>query len=83
MKETENINKITQSIKRINQKFKLLKLIRTAKEEYDKNNYDGCIDACLKILQNNPENSVALRGLGCATQALGKYDEAKSTQIFR
>lgn len=76
MENIERINEITQSIKHINQRFRLLKLLRTAKEEFDRNNYDGCIDTCLKILETNPDNPVALRGLGCAMQALGKPDEA-------
>lgn len=76
MEELNKIKEISQSIKRINQKFRLLKLLRIAKEEYDKNNYEGCADTCLKILETNPENPVALRGLGCAMQSLGKADKA-------
>lgn len=76
MEELNRIKEISQSIKRINQKFRLLKLLRIAKEEYDRNNYEGCVDTCLKILETNPENSVALRGLGCAMQSLGKAEEA-------
>ena len=76
MEELDKIKEISGAIKRINQKFRLLKLLRLAKEEYDRNNYEGCIDNCLKLLEINPENTVALRGLGCAMQALGKPDEA-------
>lgn len=76
MDTADKINEISESIRRINQRFRLLKLLRTAKEEFDRNNYEGCIDTCLKILETNPENSVALRGLGCSMQALGKPDEA-------
>ena len=76
MENIERINKITQSIRHINQRFRLLKLLRIAKEEYDRNNYEGCVDTCLKILETNPENPVALRGLGCAMQSLCKPDEA-------
>lgn len=76
MEELDKIKEISQSIKRINQKFRLLKLLRLAKEEYDRNNYEGCVDNCLRLLEINPENPVALRGLGCAMQALCKPDEA-------
>ncbi len=76
MEELNKIKDITKSIKRINQKFRLLKLLRLAKEEYDKNNYENCIENCQKILEMNRENSVALRGLGCSMQSLGKFDEA-------
>ena len=76
MDELNKIRDITSSINKINQKFKLLKLLRIAKEEYDKNNYENCIGNCLEILKINPENSVALRGLGCSNQSLGKFDEA-------
>lgn len=76
MEETDKIKEISQSIKRINQKFKFLKLLRAAKEEYDRNNYEGCVDNCLRLLEINPENPVALRGLGCAMQSLCKPDEA-------
>ena len=76
MDTANKINEISESIRRINQRFRLLKLLRIAKEEFDRNNYEGCVDTCLKILETNPENSVALRGLGCAMQALGKPDEA-------
>jgi len=76
MEEADKIKEISDSIRRINQRFRLLKLLRIAKEEYDRNNYEGCVDTCLKILENNPENSAALRGLGCAMQSLCKPDEA-------
>ena len=76
MEELEKIKDITKSINKINQKFKLLKLLRIAKEEYDKNNYEKCIENCMKILETNPKNPIALRGLGCSMQSLGKFDEA-------
>ena len=76
MEEADRIKEISQTIKRINQKFRLLKLLRLAKEEYDRNNYEGCVDNCLRLLEINPENPVALRGLGCAMQSLCKPDEA-------
>jgi len=68
--------KIKNSVKRIKSKLKLLKLIEKAKFEYDRNNYSGCEDACRKILAENPENSTALRGLGCVMQASGNNKKA-------
>lgn len=72
----DKINKITETMQKINAKFKLLKLLRRAKEEYDKNNYKNCIETCSKMLETNPNNPVALRGLGCSQQFLGNYNEA-------
>ena len=63
-------------LKRIKSKMKLLSLMERAKKEYDKNNYEGCEDACNKILTQNPDNSVALRGLGCSAQACGNNSKA-------
>jgi tetratricopeptide (TPR) repeat protein len=76
MEEVDKIKEISESIRHINQKFRLLKLLRAAKEEYDRNNYEGCVDNCLRLLEINPENPVALRGLGCSMQSLGKPEEA-------
>lgn len=76
MKELDKINNITKSIKGINQKFTLLKLLRSAKEEYEKNNYEDCVEACLKILESNPKNPVALRGMGCAMQSMLQPERA-------
>lgn len=76
MEEVDKIKEISESIRHINQRFRLLKLLRTAKEEYDRNNYEGCVDNCLRLLELDPQNPVALRGLGCAMQSLCKPDEA-------
>ena len=41
--------------------------------EYEENNYDNCAEICQQILDTNPDNSVALRGLGCVAQANGNF----------
>lgn len=76
MKEENKTNEITDTIKRVNQKLKLLKLLQIAKKEYDKNNYEDCVENCLKILETNPQNPIALRGMGCAMQSLLQRDKA-------
>ena len=76
MEELDKIKGISESIKRINQKFRLLKLLRLAKEEYEKNNYEDCVENCLKVLESNPQNPTALRGLGCAMQSMCQPERA-------
>ncbi len=80
MEELGKIKGISQSIKRINQKLRLLKLLSRAKEEYEKNNYEDCVEACLKILESNPKNPVALRGIGCAMQSM--YQPEKAIEYY-
>lgn len=76
MENIEKLKQVSQSIKRINQKLRLLKLLNLAKEEYEKNNYEDCVEACLKILESNPKNPIALRGLGCAMQSMCQPEKA-------
>ena len=73
---SELASELIAPLKRIKVKLKLVKLIEKAKAEYDKNNYSGCEDACNKILEESPSNSVALRGLGCVMQAKGDMEQA-------
>ena len=70
MDELENL------LGRVNKKLKLLTLIEKAKSEYNENNYSGCVDSCEKILKTDPNNAVALRGLGCAMQSQGNHEKA-------
>ena len=76
MEANNKTHEITNTIKRINQKLKLLKLLHLAKAEYEKNNYEDCAKNCLKILETNPNNPIALRGMGCAMQSLLQRDKA-------
>lgn len=74
--ENNNNSDIIKPLKRIQAKIKLLALINKAKSEYDKANYSGCEEACMNILQNEPNNITALRGLGCVKLSQGLKDEA-------
>ena len=75
----EDINKIKnieKRIRKINAKVKLLGLLNRAKKEYDENKLDSCEKTCLEVLQTNPNNFVALRGLGCVMQSRGDFKKA-------
>ena len=74
LKELQNIAK---TLKRINGKVKLLALLERAKFEYESNNFSDCEKSCKEILQSNPQNSTALRGLGCVAQANGDLEKAE------
>ena len=73
----EKLQKISTKMKQLNKKFKLLSLLRSAKEEYDKNQFEDCIKNCEEALKTDPNNSIALRGLGCSMQSLGEFEKAK------
>lgn len=76
--DIEKLKAFGTRLKQINSKFRLLNLIQKAKEEFDKNNYEGCIENCQKALAENPNNPTALRGLGCSMQIMGRKEEAIS-----
>jgi len=69
--EIKKLEELTNTINRINGKIKLLSLLRQAKSEYNENNYENCAQTCNKILDSNPDNAIALRGLGCVAQSQG------------
>lgn len=71
--EIEKLQEISNTIRRINAKLKLFSLLRQAKAEYEENNYEDCAQTCHQILDLNPNNAVALRGLGCVAQADGDF----------
>lgn len=73
----EKLKNLSLKMRQLNKKFKLLSLLRSAKEEYDKNQFDDCIKSCEEALKNDPNNPIALRGLGCSMQSLGQFEEAK------
>ena len=74
--EIKKLEELSNGLKRINGKIKLLSLLRQAKAEYDENNYDGCTETCKKILETNSDNAIALRGLGCVAQSQGDFKNA-------
>ncbi|MCQ2754000.1 MAG: tetratricopeptide repeat protein [bacterium] len=77
-KELEDLKNIGQTIKRVGSKIKLLVLLEKAKKEYDETQFAECKNTCLNALENNPDNPVALRGLGCVEMSLGNYKNAIS-----
>lgn len=75
MKE-KGAKSIYNILSRINLKLKLLKLINHARAEYDKHNYNNCLEDCKKALEINSENPIALRGMGCVMQISGDNTHA-------
>ena len=75
-KDIEELQSLSSHMRRVSKKLKLLNLLRSAKEEYESNNFEDCIKICEKALEQNPDNSAALRGLGCSMQALGEFGKA-------
>lgn len=74
--DLENLKNISSYFRKLNGKIILLGLLRTAKLEYEQNNYPKCLETCKEILEKNPNNFVALRGLGCVMQSMGNDVEA-------
>ena len=75
-KDIEELKSLSNHMRRVSKKLRLRNLLRDAKEEYESNNFEDCIRICEEALKQNPNNSAALRGLGCSMQALGKFDKA-------
>lgn len=76
-----DIDNILLKISNINKKIKLLNLLHLAKMEYINNNLNSSEESCKKILDLEPLNFVALRGLGCIMQAKKHYDLAENYYI--
>ena len=76
-KDIEKIQNLGKRMRQINSKFKLLNLLRLAKEEYDKSQYENCIKVCEEALKINPNDSAAYRGLGCSMQSMGDFEKAE------
>ncbi len=74
--ELQKLKNISQRFRNLSAKIKLLGLLKRAKAEFDKNQLEECKYTCEEILKTNPNNPIALRGLGCVMQAGGKYTEA-------
>lgn len=75
-KELENLQEISDFFKRMSAKVKLLGLIKKAKTEYDKCDFESGEQTLNEAFLLEPNNSVVLRGLGCIKQAEGKFVEA-------
>ena len=72
----QNIKFIGESFRKLNIKVKLLSLLNKAKNEYNQNKLEDCEKTCREILKSVPENSAALRGLGCVMQSKGNIKKA-------
>lgn len=74
--EIKKLNEISDFFKRMSTKITLLKLIESAKAEYDKYNYDAAKESLREGYKIDNKNSAVLRGLGCIEQFSGNYDGA-------
>ena len=75
--DIEKLNEIYEYIRRINSKVILLKLIKQAKYEYDKCDYESGRKSLIEAYFQDRKNPVIFRGLGCISQYNGKYNAAK------
>ena len=73
---TNILQEIAKKIRKTSGKIKLISLLDRAKQEYEQNQISDCISTCKKILKAEPNNAAALRGLGCAMQAMGNTKKA-------
>ena len=74
--DIEKLNEIYDYIQRINSKVILLKLIKQAKYEYDKCDYESGRESLIRAYLLNRKNPVIYRGLGCISQYNGKFNFA-------
>lgn len=74
--DTEKLKNISNRIKGLNAKIKLISLLEKAHREFEENKLSESQESCKKILKINPNNPTALRGLGCIMQAENNYNKA-------
>ena len=74
--DSDKLNEIFANIQRINSKVILLKLIKQAKFEYDKCDYEAGRKFLIQAYIEDRKNPVIYRGLGCISQYNGKYNLA-------
>lgn len=74
--DIDKLNEIYANIQRINSKVILLKLIKQAKIEYDKCDYEAGRKLLIQAYIEDRKNPVIYRGLGCISQYNGKYNFA-------
>ena len=72
----ERLNEIAQKFRKTSGKIKLISLLDRAKQEYEQNQFTDCVSTCKKALKAEPNNAIALRGLGCAMQSMGNTQKA-------
>jgi len=74
--EIEKLNEIADFFRRMNSKILLLKLVKQAKTEYDKYDYQAGRKSLIEAYLIDKNNPVVLRGLGCINQFQGKFNSA-------
>lgn len=74
--EIDKLNEIASFFRRMNSKVMLLRLLNKAKTEYDKCNFSAGRSSLEQALAIEPNNAVALRGLGSFELFEKKYESA-------
>ena len=75
-RELDNLKSISDFFKRMNTKIKLIKLLRQAKLEYDRYDYDSSFKSLNEAYELDSTNPAVLRGLGCINLFNRNYEEA-------
>ena len=74
--EVDNLKELADFFRRMNKKILLFKLIKQAKSEYDKYDYEKGRKSLIEAYLLDKTNPVVLRGLGCINQFKGKWNSA-------
>lgn len=74
--EIDKLSEISDFFKRINSKILLLRMLKKAKEEYDKYDYESARKTLIQAYFSNKKNPIVFRGLGCINQFKGKWNSA-------
>ncbi len=74
--DLQKLKSVAKSLRRLNNRIKLVALLEKAKKEYEMNKLAECEKTCLEILKTDSQNSIALRGLGCVMQTRGELEQA-------
>lgn len=74
--DIKKLKNLSSTIRKINGKITLIALLEKAKKEYDQNKLNDCERTCREILKVNPNNAIALRGIGCVFQSNGDNKNA-------
>ena len=74
--EVDKLNEISDFFRRMNAKILLLRMLKKAKEEYDKYDYELARKTLIQAYFTDKKNSVIFRGLGCINQFKGKWNSA-------
>ena len=77
----DKFDEIYECVRRINSKILLLKLIRQAKSEYEKCDYEAGRKSLIQAYFQDRKNPVIFRGLGCISQYNNKFNAA--ARFFR